>query len=378
MAAKRDYYEVLGIRRDAGPDAIKKAYRKLAKTYHPDSNAGNPEAEQKFKELSEAYSVLSDPEKKKLYDQFGHAAFDQGGAGAYQEGGASGYGPFTRSYRSPDGGYAEYHFEGNGVDSDLWEDLFGGMFGGRKAGSGNGFGSHFESTDGGQTFYRHFSKGSGFGDQDPFGGASGFDGSFRNTGRAADGSDLTVELDVTFDEAAFGCDKIVTLKNPQTGKSQSLQVHIPAGIESGKSIRLRGKGNPGRGGRAGDLLLRVTVGTKAGYERRGMDVYTSVRIPFTTAVFGGEALVPTLYGNVICKIRKGTQSGTKIKLRGKGIVSMKDASVHGDQYVTVQIDVPDQLSPEAEKKLREFEQACAADSRTGGAGKRGQAGGHAA
>ena len=127
MAAKRDYMKFLGIRRDAGPDAIKKAYRKLAKTYHPDSNAGNPEAEQKFKEISEAYSVLSDPEKKKLYDQFGHAAFDQGGAGAYQEGGASGYGPFTRSYRSPDGGYAEYHFEGNGMDSDLWEDLFGGM-----------------------------------------------------------------------------------------------------------------------------------------------------------------------------------------------------------------------------------------------------------
>lgn len=165
-------------------------------------------------------------------------------------------------------------------------------------------------------------------------------------------------MTVGFDEAAFGCDKVIRLQDPSNpnGGVQSLQVHIPAGIDTGKSIRLKGKGMPGvNGGEAGDLLLKVTVAGKPGYERKGMDVYTTVRVPFTTAVLGGEAVVQTLYGNVICKIREGTQSGSKIRLRGKGIVSMKDPSVHGDQYVTVEVDVPQHLSPAAKQKLREFE-----------------------
>ena len=139
-----------------------------------------------------------------------------------------------------------------------------------------------------------------------------------------------------------------------------MKVKIPAGIDTGKSIRLRGKGNPGiNGGKAGDLLLKVTVQPKAGYERKGMDVYTTVSIPYTTAVFGGEARVHTLYGDVMCKIKEGTQSGSKIRLRGKGIVSMKDANVHGDQYVTVQIQVPRHLNAEARQKLMEYKKAAA-------------------
>ena len=154
-------------------------------------------------------------------------------------------------------------------------------------------------------------------------------------------------MTVGFDEAAFGCDKVIRLQDPsgRTGGVQSLQVHIPAGIDTGKSIRLKGKGMPGaNGGEAGDLFLKVTVAPKPGYERKGTDVYTTVSIPYTTAVFGGEAVVGTLYGNVVCKIREGTQSGTKIRLRGKGIVSMKNPSVRGDQYVTVQISVPQNLN----------------------------------
>lgn len=175
---------------------------------------------------------------------------------------------------------------------------------------------------------------------------------------AQKGEDLNAEVTVTFDEAAFGCDKRIRL-SLQNGQTQTLEVHIPAGIETGKSIRLRGKGHPGSGGaEAGDLLLKVTVMEKSGYERKGMDVYTKVQVPFTTAVFGGEAMVKTLYGNVICKIRPGTQSGTKIRLRGKGIVSMKDASVHGDQYAEVEILVPTDLSVEARQKLKEFEALC--------------------
>jgi molecular chaperone DnaJ len=191
-----------------------------------------------------------------------------------------------------------------------------------------------------------------------FGGSQGFHSAdFREKG-----SDLTSDVTISFDEAVSGCEKLITLQNPQTGKRQSLQVHIPAGIDTGKSIRLKGKGMPGTGGgEAGDLLLNITVTAKPGWERKEMDVYSTVRIPFTTAVFGGEALVSTLYGNVLCKIAAGTQSGTKIKLKGKGVVSMKNPSIHGDQYVTVQIDVPNHLTPEAEQKLREFEHACGLD-----------------
>ena len=167
--------------------------------------------------------------------------------------------------------------------------------------------------------------------------------------------------------SAFGGDKVITLSNPENPgqPGQSLKVHIPAGIDSGKSIRLRGKGMPGTGGgEAGDLLLKVTVAPKPGYERKGMDVYTTVSVPYTTAVFGGETLVHTLYGDVMCKIKEGTQSGSKIRLRGKGIVSMKDSSVHGDQYVTIQIEVPRNLSPQARQKLKEFEEICQGSSRT--------------
>ena len=143
-------------------------------------------------------------------------------------------------------------------------------------------------------------------------------------------------------------------------KVRSLQIHVPAGMEDGKSIRLKGKGMPGSGGgEPGDLLLKVHVGQKAGFERKGADIYTTVNIPFTTAVFGGEVTVPTVDGRVVCKIREGTQSGSKIRLKGKGAVSMKNPTVHGDQYVTVQIQVPSpgQLSPEARQKLREYSQA---------------------
>ena len=171
-----------------------------------------------------------------------------------------------------------------------------------------------------------------------------------------------------FPSGALALPRYLPLKqyNPDgKGGTQSLKVHIPAGIDTGKSIRLKGKGNPGvNGGENGDLFLKVKVAEKPGFERKGMDVYTTVSVPFTTAVFGGEAVVNTLYGNVLCKIREGTQSGTKIRLRGKGIVSMKDPQVHGDQYVTVQIDVPRNLSAEAKQKLREFEAVSAGRART--------------
>lgn len=359
MSTKRDYYDVLGVSRDADATQIKKAYRRLAKKYHPDTNPGDAQAEKNFKEVTEAYNVLSDAEKKKLYDQFGHAAFDESGAGGYgayggfggngagqSYGGAGGQG-FWRSYTGPNG-YQEYHFEGGSMD-DMFQDMFGDIFHHGQSASGKSGNSGRQSYSG------------GFGGFDSFGGFGGRGRSYQEKG-----TDVRADVTVSFDEAAFGCDKVIRLQDPSgAGGIQTLQVHIPAGIDTGQSVRLKGKGMPGvNGGAAGDLLLKVTVAEKTGYERKGTDVYTTVRIPYTTAVFGGETVVHTLYGDVLCKIHEGTQSGTKIRLKGKGIVSMKNASVHGDQYVTVQIDVPQRLSPAAQKKLREFEALCAGRAQT--------------
>lgn len=347
MAKKRDYYEVLGLSKDADQNAIKKAYRKLAKKYHPDTNAGNSSAEEKFKEVTEAYNVLSDDEKRKLYDQFGHAAFDRSmGAGAEEYSGTGGFGGFrsagfgtggfgssgTWRTQGPDGSYQEFHFNSDaGNMDDIFEQIFGSSMHGQNSRS-----------------YRQSSSG-GFGRE-----------AYRSKGE-----DMHAEVTVGFDDAAFGSKRVIRLQS-QNGNVQSLEVKIPAGIEDGKTIRLRGKGSPGiAGGEAGDLLLKVHVADKPGYTRKGQDIYTNVSVPFTTAVLGGEVTIQTLYGNVVCKIKPGTQSGTKIRLKGKGIVSMNQPNVHGDQYATVEIQVPRNLSPAATKKLKEFEQACMGQSSTG-------------
>lgn len=336
MEAKRDYYDVLGVSRSADAAAIKKAYRKLAKKYHPDTNGSNPDAEKKFKEVTEAYTVLSDPEKKKLYDQFGHGAFDQYGQARDDQ---NGYGGYTGN----GGNYQEFHFEGNMDDmDDIFGDMFRDMFHG---GSQRGFGSFYDS---GQSGFGHRTSGSRF---------DGGGTSRQTYSHSTRGADLHAEVTIGFDDAVYGCDKMISLED-QNGVRQSLQIHIPAGIDSGQSVRLRGKGMPGQNGDNGDLLLKVQVEEKAGMERKGQDIYTTVNIPYTTAVLGGEIRVHTLYSDVVCKIRPGTQSGSRIRLKGKGVVSMKDPSVHGDHYVTIQIEVPRHLSPAARKKLMEYREAC--------------------
>ncbi len=368
MASKRDFYEVLGIKKGASQSEIKKAYRKMAKKYHPDTNAGDEAAAEKFKEVSEAYSVLNDPEKKKLYDQFGHAAFDGTGqpGGSYGAGfggaGSSGFGGFGGTGGSgfsgfsqgPDGSYQEYHFDGN-MD-DILKDIFGHGFSGSGSGA-SGF-SGFSGTSGTSGF-SGFGRGAGY-------------GSFPQ-----DGENVHADINVTFDEAAFGGDRYFDLKDP-AGKKQSIKVHIPAGIDNGQSIRLRGKGMPGaNGGKAGDLLLKVHVAARPGFERKGMDVYAPVRVPFTTAVLGGKVEVQTLRGKVKCTIKPGTQSGTKLRLRDKGIVSMKDPAKFGCHHAVVEIDVPKNLSEDAKQKLAEFDRAASACGAGGaaGAGGSGQADG---
>lgn len=351
--AKRDFYDVLGIGRNADEKEIKRAYRKLAKKYHPDTNPGDNEAEQKFKEVTEAYNVLSDAEKKKLYDQFGMAAFEEGfGDGARKgqsgfysgfsgENGTSGFGGFDFG-QGGNGAYREYHFEGGDMD-DIFGDIFGNMFG---SGSGRDF-SHYGF------------DGSGFGED------------FGSQARNMKGRDIRSEVSVSFREAVFGCNRVLQLSSGESGgKTQKLQVHIPAGIEDGKCIRLRGKGNPGYGGKGpGDLFLKVHVESEKGWERNGADIYTTTEIPFITAVLGGEEKFSTLYGDVMCHIPAGTQSGGRIRLRGKGAPSVKNPSIRGDQYVTIRIQVPKEVSLEAAEKLKEYDRAM----KQGQAGKRGSA-----
>ena len=347
MSTKKDYYEVLGINKNADDKTIKKAYRKLAKKYHPDINPGDTNAEEKFKEVTEAYEILSDPEKRKLYDQFGHAAFDGTGAaqsGAYNNtGGFDGFGGFGGSggfhggtYRTNgNNGYQEFHFEGGDM-GDIFENFFGGNF------KNSGFKGGFHQNG---NFHQDFHHQNGFGGRQSY---------------QTKGSDVHAEINVSFDAAAFGKKETIHLKD-ENGRVQTLEVNIPAGIETGQSIRLKGKGSPGyQGGPAGDLFLKVTVDQKPGYKREGQDIYTKVSIPFITAVLGGDVTVKTIYGNVRCSIKPGTQSGSKLRLRGKGIVSMKNSAVHGDQYTTIEVQVPRNLTPEAKQKLREFEQACKA------------------
>ena len=358
MAEKRDYYEVLGIQKGASEDEIKKAYKKLARKYHPDMNPGDKEAEEKFKEVNEANEVLSDPEKKARYDQFGFAGVDPNyGAGA---GGAGGF--------------------GGGFDFGDLGDIFGSFFGG-------GFG-------GGQR---------------------------RNPNAPQRGESIRASVSVSFTDAAFGCEKSVTLERSEmcgtckgngcapgttpevcpdchgtgtvqvrrqtpmgvfasngpcrkcggTGrlihqpcpdcrgggtvrKRKTIQVTIPAGIDHGQTISLRGQGNAGKnGGPAGDLLITVMVQPHDLFRGDGVDVFCEAPITFTQAVLGAELEIPTIDGKVKYSIPEGTQTGTVFRLKGKGIPVLNGRG-RGDQYVTVTIETPRNLNKEQKEALRKF------------------------
>lgn len=303
--AEKDLYQILGVSRDADEKTIKGAYRKLAKKYHPDTNQGNKNAEARFKDVTEAYNILSDKEKRQLYDRFGMAGVE-GNMGA-DPGPGGGFGSFSGDFDFGDGGhYQEYHYSSGGMD-DLFGDLFGDMFGGH----------------------------------------------FRRASNRKQGQNIRSEITITFEEAAFGCDKQIRFDNDML---TPVEVHIPAGIDEGQSVRLKGKGRGPRG-QEGDLLLKVHILEKPGYERKGMDVYVTESIPYTTAVLGGTAYFRTLYGSVACKVPAGVQPQSKIRLKNKGIVSMKNPNVHGDEYVVIQIEVPRQVSPEERRALENLKKA---------------------
>ena len=378
---EKDLYAILGVKKDADASQIKKAYRKLAKKYHPDSNAGNAEAEKKFKDISEANSILGDEEKRKIYDEYGYAAFESGmdpkeyakrmeearkaGFGGFGNGagfdgsafggfggfGGSGRGGRSAGFRGKDGSYTSFHFEGGdpGDYGDLFEHLFGNA--GRAAGSGSGSRDGFGSGSGFSGFHR--SGGGGFGGAGAGFGGFGSDGSYG----AAENLDAEFPVTISFEEAVLGCDRSIRLQKADGTGTQTLRVHIPAGIDNGKSVRLRGKGNiSADGSRKGDLLLRVTVQESREFTRKGQDIYVTASVPFMTAVLGGEAEVRMPGGKkIVCKIPKGTDAGKKIRIRGKGIQPEKGSAQPGDLYVTVQIQVPKDLTDAEIRKLREFE-----------------------
>lgn len=352
---ERDFYKILGVEKNADEKTIKKAYRKLARKYHPDSNPGDKQCEQKFKDVSEAYSILSDPEKRKLYDTYGSIAFQEGFDPRYYQNGAYGRGTYQNGTYQAGTGAGGEAFAGD------WEDVLRGF---QSAGSGTdgrrvytswstgdgpgsgGFGWHFTESDAEDLFRRMF------GEEDIGTGRFGSTAGGRSGGRR--GADLTADVSVRFEEAALGCDRTLRFTGAD-GRDTSLEVHIPAGIDDGKKVRLKGKGNPGIGGGApGDLLLQVHVLPREGFERKGTDVYVTADVPYTTAILGGEVVVPTLYGNVACKIPAGTQAGGKIRLKGKGIVSLKDHGKQGDEYIIVRITVPKKVGKREQELLKEL------------------------
>ena len=353
---KRDYYEVLGVEKTADDAAIKKAYRSLAKKYHPDVNPGDADAEKKFKEASEAYAILSDPEKRKQYDQFGHAAFD-GGAGA---------GP---------GG-----FDFNGADfGDIFGDIFGDFFGGgRRSAQNNGpmKGANLR-TSVRVTF-----------EEAVFGCEKEIELTIKENCKTCNGSGAkpgtTPETcsrcggkgQVVFTQQSFfgtvrnvqacpdcqGSGKVIKEKCTDcrgTGyvpMRKRYAVDIPAGIDNGQCKRMPGLGEPGtNGGPRGDVLVEVVVGRHPIFQRQDYNIFSTVPMSFAVAALGGEIVIDTVDGKVIYEVKPGTQTDTKIRLKGKGVPTLRNKEVRGDHYVTLVVQIPDKLSGEAKELLKKFD-----------------------
>lgn len=353
---KRDYYEVLGVDKNADEATLKKAYRVLAKKYHPDMNPGDAEAEKKFKEASEAYAVLSDPEKRRQYDQFGHAAFDGGAGGA--------------------GG-----FDFSGADfSDIFGDIFGDFFGGgRRSGArSNGpmKGANLR-TSVRITF-----------EEAVFGCEKQIELTVKETCKTCNGSGAKPGTNpetcpkcggkgqVVYSQQSFfgtvrnvqtcpdcqGSGKIIREKCPDcrgTGyipMKKRYSVDIPAGIDNGQCRRMPGLGEPGtNGGPRGDVLVEAIVGRHPIFQRQEMNIFSTVPISYAVAVLGGEIYIDTVDGKVIYEVKPGTQTDTKVRLKGKGVPSLRNKEIRGDHYVTLVVQVPDRLKPEAKELLRQFD-----------------------
>jgi len=306
--AERDYYEVLGVTRNATPDQIKRAYRKLAKQYHPDRNPGDKSAETRFKEVQSAYEVLSDPEKRKLYDQFGDAG-PRGGVGGWRS--SAGGGPRVYTWKS--GGGPDIPIE----DLDDLFSVFAG--GGRQRGRG-------------RSIFEEFFKG---------GGRRGPE----TEEEASAGGDIEHPVDLTFDQAIHGTRLDLTLTDPRTGSGHRIAVKIPAGVSDGQRIRLRGQGSRGGPGTPGDLYIVCRIAAHPYFRRDGNDIYLELPLSVSEACLGTKVDIPTLNGRTTLTIPPGTPSGTKLRLKGQGVRPAGNKP-SGDLYAVVRIIPPKNLTPE--------------------------------
>lgn len=356
MAEKRDYYEVLGVGRGATDDELKKAYRQLAKKYHPDTNPGDKSAEAKFKEASEAYAVLSDPEKRRQYDQFGHSAFEGGGAGGFSD-------------------FDMRDIFGEFFGGDIFGDLFGRS---RRANNGPRQGANL------RTSVRITFEEAVFGTEkeldlnlkDECGvchGTGAKHGTQPETCKKCGGKGQVIYTQQTLFGMSQniqacpdcrGTGKIIKEKCPDCYGSgyitskKKIQVVIPAGIDNGQSVRIRGKGEPGtNGGPRGDLLVDIDVSRHPVFQRRDFDIFSTVPISYVTAALGGDIKINTVDGDVIYTVKPGTQTDTKVRLREKGVPTLRNKNVRGDHYVTLVVQVPTNLNSEQKELLRRFDEA---------------------
>lgn len=360
MANKRDYYEVLGVSKSASQDELKKAYRQLAKKYHPDANPGDTEAEAKFKEVSEAYAILSDADKRAKYDQFGFAAFDSSMGGS-----ASGFEGFT-----------------SGDFSDLFSSIFGfgDLFGGGSRRSSNGAS---RGQDVRVSCSLSFQE-AAFGVKKTLDlnvydtcpnckGSGAKPGTSPKTCPTCKGSGQEVIRQQSFFgviqnvrtcSTCRGTGKYIADKCDKCGGNglyktrKSFEVNFPAGIDDGQSIRMTGKGEPGRnGGPSGDLYITVAMKSDKFFSRQGYDIFCSVPITFSQAALGAVLKIPTLDGDVEYSMDPGTQSGTRFRLKGKGIPVLRSEDQRGDLYVTVNLQVPKYMNEEQKNALRAYSKA---------------------
>ena len=319
MATKRDYYEVLGVPRTATPDELKKVFRKLAMKFHPDKNPDDKKSEDRFKEVSEAYEVLSDPQKRQTYDQFGHMGSQQGfrpGANPF-EGFARGGGTNPGA-----GGFGGFGQQGPGgaQDPENFQDIFGDIFG------------------------------------DFFSGRGGRTGTKTNPGARGRGADLRYTLNISFEEAAAGTEKTISFIRQRNGKEETakLSITVPAGVKNGQRLKLRGEGDAAAsGGSGGDLYVIINIQEHPLFKRVENDVHMDLPISYFDAVNGTSVDIPTLTGKASIKIPTGTPSGQSFRLKGKGFASVSGPGA-GDMLVRVVIDVPRDLTDEQRETLKRF------------------------
>ena len=362
MAGVKDYYEALGLKKDATEDEIKKAYRKLARKYHPDLNPGDKSAEEKFKDISEAYAVLSDPKKRQEYDNYGSTPFGAGGFDFSQFSGAGGFG-------------------GGGAGGFDFADIFGDIFGQTTRGSQSIFRRGADITASIEVSmgdaYEGVTKKMTYRREEPCApcGGTGIESSSVCAKCMGSGkihtskgffkvSDRCPECGGTGRRITKVCPSCMGQGKKQT--TETINVKIPAGVDTGSTVRLRGKGNAGvGGGQPGDLRLRITVEPHRLFERKGDDLYLSLPLTFPEAALGAKVDVPTMEGSTRMTIPPGTQGGQRFKLSGKGFSRAGSASSRGDMYVTVNITVPKKMDRDAEQAADRLRAAYTEDPREG-------------